>query len=117
MMFQNNADFKLILSTAPDLDVARSIARELVESRLAACVNVLPGVESVYRWEGRVESGAEVLLVIKASASCLPETLERLASLHPYQVPEGIVLPIEGGLEKYLAWLGESLRRDCDSLG
>lgn len=117
MMFAKDSEAVLILSTAPDAPTARSIAAALVEKRLAACVNLVPAIESIYRWEGKIEAGAEVLMLIKTSRTKQQATLDALTSLHPYQVPEGIVIPIEGGLEKYLAWIRESLSPDCDSLG
>jgi periplasmic divalent cation tolerance protein len=107
----------LVLSTAPDRDTAQRLARELVERKLAACVNIVPGIESIYHWEGKIHTDAELLLLIKTNAQLAPEALAALEQLHPYDTPEGIVLPIEGGLKKYLAWIGESTRQDCDSLG
>lgn len=117
MMFQEDPKFVVILSTAPDLDTARGIARALVERRLAACVNLVPAIESIYRWEGKVETGAEVLMILKTEARLQAEALAALTELHPYRVPEGIALTVTGGLEKYLAWISESVRPDCDSLG
>jgi periplasmic divalent cation tolerance protein len=107
----------LILSTAPDRETAQRLARELVERKLAACVNIVPGIESIYHWEGKIHADAELLLLIKTTATLAPETLAALEQLHPYDTPEGIVLPIEGGLKKYLAWIQNSTRQDCDSLG
>ena len=107
----------MILSTAPDLEVARKIARSLLSMRLAACVNLLPGVESIYCWQGGIESGNEVMLVIKTELRKEKATLAALLEMHPYETPEGLVLPVAGGLQKYLDWIGESLREDCDRLG
>ena len=78
-------------------------------SDLAACVNILPGVQSVYRWQGAVESEAEVLMLIKTKASLIQEVQSTIASLHSYEVPEFLVLPILGGSEAYMAWLEASL--------
>lgn len=96
------------LATCPDADTARRIARALVEARLAACVNLLPGVHSIYRWEGKVCSGDEVMLVIKTSQARLEALTERFRDLHPFDVPELVALPIEGGLAAYLDWIDAS---------
>jgi periplasmic divalent cation tolerance protein len=95
-------------STARAEDSAR-IAHELVEHRLAACVNVVAGVQSTYRWEGKVETEAEHLLVIKTRRDRLPALKAAFVALHPYEVPELIILPIEDGLPSYLAWLSASV--------
>jgi periplasmic divalent cation tolerance protein len=96
----------VVLCTFPDVEQARGIAAELVERRLAACVNLLPGVESIYRWEGKVERAGEVLAVIKTTR--YPELEAALEELHPYEVPEILALPVAAGLAGYLKWLGES---------
>jgi periplasmic divalent cation tolerance protein len=103
-------DFQIVLSTCADREQAERIAQRLVEQQLAACVNILPGVQSIYRWQGNVESAAEVLMVIKTSAALIPEVQSTIASLHSYEVPELLVLPVSGGSEAYLAWLKASLR-------
>ncbi len=117
MEITKDCKYCVILSTAPDLEVARKLARRLLEMRLVACVNLLPGVESIYRWQGEIESGNEVMLVIKTELVKQDETLAALSEMHPYETPEGLVLPVVGGLQKYLDWIGSSLREDCDSLG
>lgn len=94
----------VVLCTFPDVEKARAIAAELVERRLAACVNLLPGVESIYRWEGKVERAGELLAVIKTTR--YPELEAALKELHPYVVPEILALPVEAGLAGYLKWLG-----------
>ena len=96
----------VVLCTFPDPERARAIAAELVGRRLAACVNLLPGVESIYRWEGKVERAGEVLAVIKTTR--YPELEAALEELHPYEVPEILALPVAAGLAGYLKWLGES---------
>jgi periplasmic divalent cation tolerance protein len=96
----------VVLCTFPDVEQARAIAAELVERRLAACVNLLPGVESIYRWEGKVERAGEVLAVIKTTR--YPELEAAVKELHPYEVPEILALPVAAGLAGYLEWLGES---------
>lgn len=100
---------RLVLSTTADLDSARGLARTLVEERLAACCNLVGGLTSVYRWQGAVEEAAEVLLVIKTSAARLAALEARLAELHPYDVPELVVLTPERVAPDYLAWLLEAV--------
>ena len=95
----------LCLCTCPDRDTARTLARALVEARLAACVNLLPGVESVYRWQGAVEEATEVQLLIKTSSGRLAALAARLQTLHPYAVPELIAFEAVGGLPDYLRWV------------
>ncbi len=102
-------DFQIVLSTCADREEAERIAQALVEQRLAACVNILPGVQSVYRWQGAVERAAEVLMLIKTSPAHLGKVQSTIAALHSYEVPEFLVLPISAGSEAYLAWLGGSL--------
>ena len=103
-------DFQIVLSTCAGREEAERIAHRLVEQQLAACVNILPGVQSIYRWQGKVESAAEVLMAIKTSAGLVPEVQSALAHLHSYEVPEVLVLPVAGGSEAYLGWLKASLR-------
>jgi periplasmic divalent cation tolerance protein len=95
----------LCLSTCPDAETAARIARALVEERLAACVNRLPGVQSVYRWEGRVVEEAEVLLVIKTNRERFAALRGRLIELHPHEVPELVALEIRDGYGPYLDWI------------
>jgi len=98
------------LCTTPDEASARRIARALVEERLAACVNVIPKVTSVYRWEGRVQENEEWLLIIKSAATVDEERLkDRVLTLHPYDVPELLLLPVTYGLDKYIDWIARSL--------
>jgi periplasmic divalent cation tolerance protein len=97
------------MTACANVEQARSLADALVNERLAACVNVLPGVESVYRWEGRVERANEVLLLIKTTLERFQALRERIVSIHSYDTPEIICLPIEQGLEKYLTWLRDSV--------
>lgn len=95
----------LALSTAPDAEQAARIARVLVEERLIACASLVPGLTSVYRWQGEVRSDAEVLLVMKTRAGLVPRLKERLPRLHPYEVPELVVSPVVDGLEAYCRWV------------
>ena len=94
----------VVLCTFPDLEEARQIGAVLVERQVAACVNLLPGVESIYRWEGRVERAGEVLALIKTVR--YPEVEAALRELHPYELPEILAIPVAVGLPAYLAWLG-----------
>ena len=96
---------RIALSTAPDAETAARIARALVQERLAACVNLVPGVRSIYRWQGAVEDAAEVLLVMKTRAERIDALAARLRTLHPYDLPELVVLPVSGGLAGYLDWV------------
>ena len=98
------------LCTCPDAATAARIAAALVDERLAACVNVLPGVESVYRWEGRVERASEVLLLIKSTRDRLQALTARVVELHPYELPELVAVDIAGGLPGYLAWIADATR-------
>jgi periplasmic divalent cation tolerance protein len=100
----------LALSTAPSVEKAAEIARALVDERLAACVNVVGGVRSIYRWQGTVHDDAEALCLIKTRRELVDRLRERLVALHPYEVPELIVVDLEGGHAPYLAWIDESVR-------
>jgi periplasmic divalent cation tolerance protein len=95
----------VVLSTFPDAAVARAAAEALVNESLAACVNLLPGIESVYRWEGKLENSEEVLSVIKTTAERYPALEARLRELHPYDVPEIVALPAAAVAESYLEWV------------
>ena len=100
---------RIVLVTAPPRR-ARGLARALVERRLAACANLLPGVRSIYRWKGRVEEARETLLVLKTAASRVPALLAAVEALHPYEVPEAVVLATAGGLAPWLRWVAEETR-------
>jgi periplasmic divalent cation tolerance protein len=102
---------RVILVTCGTLREARRIARAAVEAKLAACVNLMPNaVESVYRWKGKVEVSREYLLVIKSTAKRLPELERMVRSMHSYNVPEFLVLPVVAGSAEYLGWLVESVK-------
>ncbi len=103
-------DAIVVLVTAPSADVAAAIARAVVEERLAACGNVLPGVRSIYRWQGKVQEDAEVLLLLKTRRSRFAELRDRILALHPYDVPEVIALSIEAGSDAYLDWIAQATR-------
>ena len=98
---------RVVLVTAPDAAAAQRIARALVEERIAACVNLVPGLRSIYRWQGRVEDAGEVLLLVKTSADRSAALAARIRELHPYELPEVVELPVVGGSAAYLDWLRE----------
>ena len=98
-------EVRLVLITAPDADSGATLARALVDERLAACVNLVPGVRSIYRWEGGIEEDSEVLLVVKTRQERCEALAARVEALHPYDLPEVVVLPIEGGGARYLSWI------------
>jgi periplasmic divalent cation tolerance protein len=103
-----NEDAIVILSTAPNDEVAARVARALVEPGLAACVNVVPGVRSTYRWKGQVMTDPELLLIIKTRAARRDEVVAAIQQHHTYECPEAIALPIQGGSAAYLTWLAEN---------
>ena len=97
----------LVLTNCPDEEVANAIALAVVEGRLAACVNILPRAQSIYRWQGRIESATEIPLLIKSTAASYPALEQAIRALHPHEVPEIIALPIKRGLPAYLNWVAE----------
>jgi len=101
----------IVLSTVPTDHDPLTLARTLVEEQLVACVNILPAMQSVYRWEGKVEQASEHQLVMKTTRERVEALEARLGDLHPYDVPELLVLPIVDGGEPYLKWLTESVRQ------
>jgi periplasmic divalent cation tolerance protein len=102
-------DKRIVLSTAGSEEEARKIARHLVEDQLAACVNIVPRIESVYRWEGKVESNLEWLLVIKTTEEKFPAVRDAIRELHSYELPECIAISIEDGSTDYLEWIGQAV--------
>ena len=98
----------VVLTTLPADGDAGAFARRLIEERLAACVNVLPAMESFYRWEGAVEEGTERQVIIKTLRARVPALWERVCDTHPYDVPEFVVLPVIDGNAAYLAWISDS---------
>ena len=101
----SSRDYCIIFSTGPNIRVAKRIATALVRERLAACVNILPVLRSIYRWRGKIQSAEEVLVVIKARASDYRRVEKRLLALHPYELPEIVSVRIANGYSRYLAWL------------
>jgi periplasmic divalent cation tolerance protein len=95
----------MVWTTVPDDDVARRLARELVEARLVACVNILPAIRSIYRWQGKIDDTAEVLMVMKTAASRVPALITEVERRHPYDVPEVVAMEISTGSTPYLDWV------------
>lgn len=103
------ADLQIALCTVPDRDTAERIATALVTERLAACVNIIPAMTSVYRWQDKIETADELLLLIKSAAGLQQTLQDKIMALHPYELPEIITVSIEDGLPGYLDWLSDSL--------
>jgi periplasmic divalent cation tolerance protein len=102
-------DALIVLSTCGSGEEAARIARTLVEERTAACVNIVPGIRSIYRWQGAIEEAGEWLLIIKTRRALLDALKTRLAAVHSYETPELLALPVEDGAAGYLAWLTSEL--------
>ena len=105
------SDKRVVLTTAGSADEAKRIAEALVQRQLAACVNVVGPISSVYRWQGKLERAQEWLLAIKTTASVTDAVGDAIKVLHSYELPECLVLPIEGGSEAYLEWIGENVKK------
>lgn len=103
-------DKRIVLSTAGSEEEARKIARYLVERQVAACVNIVPRIESIYRWQGKIESSREWLLLIKTTAANFSQVRDAIGELHSYDLPECIALSIEDGSADYLRWIEESVK-------
>jgi len=101
----------IVLCTVPDAATGESLARALVEARLAACVNIIPGLTSIYRWKGEVQQDKELLLIAKTRRDRFAELSVILSGLHPYELPEIIAVPIIDGLPAYLSWIDHTLER------
>ena len=109
---QAPANFLVVLVTVPDVDRAESIARALLEQRLAACVSRVGPLRSLFRWEGKIDAADEQLLLIKTRAELFEPLRAAVAKLHPYQVPEIVALPLAAGADSYLAWLARETGPD-----
>ncbi len=105
-----NTDTVILYCTCPDDGVAATIARHIVECGLAGCVNRVPGLTSVYKWEGELKTGTEVLLLIKTAGDRVEALTAELLRIHPYELPEIIVVPVTGGHQPYLDWIRQSTR-------
>ncbi|MFL6712535.1 MAG: divalent-cation tolerance protein CutA [Sulfurifustis sp.] len=99
-------DYQICITTCPTDDLAENLARALVEENLAACVNILPAMLSIYRWQGQIESAEERLLLIKTRVEDYAAVEKRIRAMHSYELPEVIAVPIVDGLPAYLSWLG-----------
>ena len=99
----------IAMNTCPDEAVASQLATKLVENGLAACINILPAIKSVYRWQGKIEQDNEVLLIIKTRKDTFSQLEELIRANHPYELPEVVAVPIDTGLTEYLNWIDESL--------
>lgn len=104
----------VVVTNLPDLDTAQALARRLVGEKLAACANILPGVQSIYRWQGQVEEAGEVTVLIKTMRSRYAAVEEAIQSMHPYDLPEVIALPVVAALPAYLAWLQGETKKDLN---
>lgn len=105
----SGAGGRVALVTTPDAAVAEEMVRTLVEEGVVACGNILPGIRSIYRWQGAVENSTEVLVVFKTTADGAARLVERVPALHPYDVPEVLVLTVDAGHRPYLDWIAESV--------
>lgn len=101
------AEFVLVMTTVPDRDTGERLVRQVVEDRFAACGNLVGGVTSVYRWKGELETADEVLVLLKTRKALVSEVFERVAELHPYEVPELVALPIDAISNTYSRWVRE----------
>jgi len=99
----------VVLCTLPEQEIAVRIAGILVEEQLAACVNIIPGLTSVYRWKDAVQQDSEVLLLVKSTVAVYPQLEQRIQTLHPYELPEIIAVPIRTGQADYIQWINDSL--------
>lgn len=109
-MSESSLAARVVLTTVASLEEATNVGHALVEERLAACATIIPAVNSIYRWEGKVTSAPEIMVLLKTSADLVPALEARLHELHSYEMPEFLALPIEAGSGAYLDWLKESLR-------
>jgi periplasmic divalent cation tolerance protein len=110
-MPEPTTEIRLVLTTCASADQGKALGHVLVEERLAACATILPSVESIYRWEGKMESASETLVLLKTTAELVEALQGRLLALHSYQTPEFLVLGVEGVSHPYLEWLQSSLRQ------
>jgi len=106
---RNTAEYCIVLCTCPDGESAKIIAGGLVENKLAACVNIIPGLTSVYEWQGKIENSQELLLLIKTKSSAFDAITNAILDHHPYELPEIISIPLNHGLDRYLSWIGENI--------
>jgi periplasmic divalent cation tolerance protein len=112
LVMKKNSSFRIVLVTAPELKTARRLAKAALAARLIACANLVPRIESHYRWQGKLECSAEVLIVMKTIKARLAALEKLIVMQHPYDTPEVVVVDIAGGARKYLAWLATSCSPD-----
>ena len=105
----------IVYSTTPSAEVAKTISSQLVENRLAACVNMVPGIKSIYWWDGKVNEDQEHMLIIKTRAELLEELTESIKKLHPYDTPEVIAQPVVGGSSDYISWITSSTKNKAEA--
>ena len=110
LSMRRRSKFAVVLVTAPDVKTGRRLARAALEARLIACANLVPRIESHYWWQGKMEAGTEVLLVVKTTSARLAALEKLILARHPYDTPEFIVLPVSRGNARYLAWVRESVK-------
>lgn len=110
-MDENSSPYQIVLTTFPDMDSAQQLAESLVTQHYAACVNILPMMTSIYSWRGKLEQGEEHQLVIKTDKDRVDDVQETILELHPYELPEIIIVPIVGGYKPYLNWISESVQK------
>lgn len=103
------ASHRIVFCTVPDIEVGSRLAEALVEEGLAACVNLLPGLTSIYRWEDKLQKDSEALLLIKSRADRFGQIAERIRQLHPYELPEIVAVPLSEGLPEYLDWIDRAV--------
>lgn len=101
---------RVVLTTAPSADVAEDLGATVVAERLAACANVVPGITSIYRWEGEIQREGETLVILKTTESSVEPLRARIVELHPYDVPEVVAMKVEAGHEPYLSWVRDEVR-------
>ena len=105
-----NAEYLMVYSSCPDQAVAQEIATALVQQKLAACVNIMAGVQSIYQWQGKLENSKEVMLLIKTRREVYAQLEARIVEAHPYELPEIVAVPIAQGLPGYLGWIDQEIK-------
>ncbi|WP_353571566.1 divalent-cation tolerance protein CutA [Candidatus Albibeggiatoa sp. nov. BB20] len=108
------SDHQVLFNTCPDLHIAQDIAKALLEKHLAACINIVPQIQSMYEWKGKIINDTEVLLIIKTQAKHYKSIENLLVQLHPYEVPELIALSIDTGLPSYINWIQSVTEKDTE---
>ena len=111
-MDPNSSPYQMVMTTIGNQQQAQTLAENLVNAALAACVNILPKMQSIYRWQGKLEHGDEHLLIIKTRAERVDDVINTIKANHPYELPEIIAVPIAGGFEPYLTWITQSVSLD-----